>query len=310
MTTVIGNPEFQMLEEFTRKNVSLPNGDLHVAIGGDGPPLLLLHGYPQTHVAWRRIAPALGRRFTVVAPDLPGYGDSSAPRDGDYSKRAMALAQVGLMAALGFDRFAVAGHDRGGRVAYRLALDHPEKISRMAVLDMVPTLDMWEMMDAAMALAVYHWLFLAQPDGLPEALIASTPDDYLRRTVQDWCADPGAIDPAALDEYLRCFRKPGVIHAVCEDYRAGAGIDRIQDAADRAAGRRITCPVLTLWASHGTDGRPYDAVEVWRRWADDVTGQEIASGHFLPEEAPDAVLAALLRFLDQEALARGPERGV
>jgi haloacetate dehalogenase len=171
----------------------------------------------------------------------------------------------------------------------------------LAVLDMVPTLDMWEMMDAAMALAVYHWLFLAQPDGLPEAVIGCNPDDYLRRTIRSWCADPDAIAPVAFDEYRRCFRKPGVIHAVCEDYRAGAGLDRVHDAADRAADRRITCPVLALWASHGTDGRPYDAVEVWRRWADDVTGQEIACGHFLAEEAPDAVLTALLSFLDQQA---------
>jgi haloacetate dehalogenase len=290
-----------MLEKFALKTVSLPGVDLNVAVGGDGPPLLLLHGYPQTHLAWHRIVPDLAKRFTIVAPDLPGYGDSSAPRDGDYSKRAMAAAQVDLMAALGFGRFAVAGHDRGGRVAYRLALDHPDRISQLAVLDMVPTLDMWEMMDAAMALAVYHWLFLAQPDGLPEAMIGSNPDDYLRRTVHGWCADPDAIASAAFNEYLRCFRKLGVIHAVCEDYRAGAGIDRLHDAVDRAAGRRITCPVLTLRASHGTDGRPYDAIEVWRRWADDVTGQEISSGHFLAEEAPDAVLAALLSFLDQKA---------
>jgi haloacetate dehalogenase len=163
MTTAIRNPEFQMLEKFARRIAHLPNGDLHVAIGGNGPPLLLLHGYPQTHVAWHRIAPDLARRFTVVAPDLPGYGDSSAPRNGDYSKRAMVSDLVGLMAAQGFDRFAIAGHDRGGRVAYRLALDHPGKVSSIAVLDMVPTLDMWEMMDGPMALAVYHWLFLALP---------------------------------------------------------------------------------------------------------------------------------------------------
>jgi haloacetate dehalogenase len=156
-----------MFEKFARRVVRVPGVELNVATGGDGPPLLLLHGYPQTHVAWHRVAPDLLPRFTVVVPDLPGYGDSSAPRGGDYSKRAMAEAMVGLMAELGFDRFAVAGHDRGGRVAYRLALDHPDRISRLAVLDMVPTLDMWEMMDAAMALAVYHWLFLAQPDGLP-----------------------------------------------------------------------------------------------------------------------------------------------
>jgi haloacetate dehalogenase len=289
-----------MFEKFARRVVRVPGVELNVATGGDGPPLLLLHGYPQTHVAWHRIAPDLLPRFTVVVPDLPGYGDSSAPPGGDYSKRAMAGAMVELMAELGFDRFAVAGHDRGGRVAYRLALDHPDRIARLAVLDMVPTLDMWEMMDAAMALAVYHWLFLAQPDGLPEAVIGASPDEYLRRTVRGWCADPDAIDPAAFDEYRRCFKKPGVIHAVCEDYRAGAGIDRKHDAADREAGRRITCPVLALWASHGTDGRPYDALEIWRRWADDVTGGEIASGHFLPEEAPDAVLAALLSFLDRE----------
>jgi haloacetate dehalogenase len=288
-----------MLEKFAHRMISVAGMGLNVAIGGDGPPLLLLHGYPQTHVAWHRIAPNLAQHYTVVTPDLPGYGDSSAPRDGDYSKRAMARTMADLMAELGFGRFAVAGHDRGGRVAYRLTLDHPDRISRLAVLDMVPTLDMWEMMDADMALAVYHWLFLAQPDGLPEAVIGAVPDDYLRRTIDSWCADPDVIDPAAFAEYQRCFRKPGVIHAVCEDYRAGAGIDRLHDMTDRQAGRRISCPVLALWASHGTDGRPYDAMEVWRRWADDVTGEEIAGGHFLPEEAPDAVLASLLSFLDR-----------
>lgn len=289
-----------MFEKFASEMVALPGGDLMVATGGSGPPLLLLHGYPETHAAWHRVAPELAARFTVVIPDLPGYGDSSAPHDGDYSKRAMARTMADLMAARGFDRFAVAGHDRGGRVAYRLALDHPDRITRLAVLDMVPTLDMWEMMDADMALAVYHWLFLAQPDGLPEAVIDAGPDEYLLRTVRGWCADPDAIDPAAFEEYRRCFRKPGVIHAVCEDYRAGAGIDRKHDAADREVGRRISCPVLALWASHGTDGRPYDTLEIWRRWADDVTGREIASGHFLPEEAPGAVLATLLSFLDRQ----------
>ncbi|UEM19447.1 alpha/beta hydrolase [Skermanella mucosa] len=285
-----------MIKNFMHRRFDLGGAVIHAAVGGVGPPLLLLHGYPQTHVTWHRVAPILARRFTVVAPDLRGYGDSAPPLDGDYSKRAMAADQAGLMAELGFDRFGVTGHDRGGRVAYRLALDHPGRVSRLAVLDMVPTLDMWEMMDAGMAMAVYHWLFLAQPDGLPESLIGADPGGYLTRTVRSWCADPDAIDPAALAEYIRCFRRPEVVQAACGDYRAGAGVDRDHDAADRAAGRRIACPVLALWARGGTDGRPYDPLAVWRRWADDVSGREIACGHFLQEEAPDEVARALLGF--------------
>lgn len=280
------------------RRFDLEGTEINAAVGGEGPPLLLLHGYPQTHVTWHRVAPVLARRFTVVAPDLRGYGDSAPARDGDYSKRAMAADQVRLMARLGFARFGVAGHDRGGRVAYRLALDHPSRVSRLAVLDMVPTLDMWEMMDAAMAMAVYHWLFLAQPDGLPESLIGADPAGYLTRTVRSWCAAPDTLDPAALAEYVRCFRRPEVIHAACEDYRAGAGVDREHDAADRSAGRRIGCPVLALWARGGTDGRPYEPLGIWRRWADDVSGHEIGCGHFLQEEAPDEVARALLAFFD------------
>ncbi|MBI2466610.1 MAG: alpha/beta fold hydrolase, partial [Candidatus Rokubacteria bacterium] len=273
-----------------------------------GPPVLLLHGYPQTHVAWHRVGPALASAVTVVAADLPGYGDSTGPdpdRDRQaFAKRATAATLVEVMQALGFARFAVAGHDRGGRVAYRMALDHPGRVTRLAVLDIVPTLDMVEMTDRDLALATYHWFFLAQPHPLPERLIGGDPDFYLEWTIGRWLGRPGGIDPAALAEYRRCFRKPSVIRAACEDYRAGLGLDVEHDRADRDAGRRIACPVLVLWAAQGTDGKAVEPLAVWGRWAERVTGQPLAAGHFLMEEAPDATAAALLAFLGVAAPGR------
>jgi haloacetate dehalogenase len=290
-----------MFDGFARETVTTGGGTLHLVRGGAGPPVLLLHGYPQTHVAWHRVAPVLAEAFTVVAADLPGYGDSTGP-DPDrqpqaYAKRATAAAMVEAMRALGFTRFAVAGHDRGGRVAYRMALDHPARVTHLAVLDIVPTLDMVEMTDRELAFASYHWFFLAQPHPLPERLIGGAPDFYLEWTLERWLGRPGGIDPAALAEYRRCFRRPGTIRAACEDYRAGLGLDVEHDRADRAAGRRIGCPVLALWAAQGTDGKALEPLAVWGRWAERVTGQPIAAGHFLMEEAPEATARALLAFL-------------
>ncbi len=252
--------------------------------GGSGPPLLLLHGHPQTHAMWNRVAPLLARDFTVVAADLRGYGESSKPptdeRHEAYSKRAMARDQVELMRQLGFDRFSVAGHDRGGRCAYRLALDHPERVVKLAVLDIVPTAEMWRRVDMEFGLVDWHWFFLAQSAPFPEEVIGADPDRYYFR------GDRARFDPEALEDYLRCVRNPETIRAMCEDYRAGAGIDRELDELDRGQ-RKISSPLLALWSGRDELGRWFDVLEVWRRWADDVRGRALDCGHFLAEELPD-----------------------
>jgi haloacetate dehalogenase len=289
-----------MFDGFTRARVPKGGTELHGVQGGAGPPVLLLHGFPQTHAAWHRVAPRLAERCTVVAVDLPGYGDSPGPEPDPahtaYTKRATADALVRAMAGLGFERFAVAGHDRGARVGYRMALDHPERVTRLAVLDVAPTLETAEGIDLARALSSYHWFFLAQPPPLPERLIGGDPDFFLEHTLRSWLGRPDAIDPVALAEYRRCFRKPSVIRASCEDYRAGLGVDLEHDRADRAAGRRIRCPVLALWATQG-EWQGLDPLAIWRRWAERVDGGPIDSGHFLMEEAPAETTTALLRFL-------------
>jgi haloacetate dehalogenase len=294
-----------VFEQFTQQRLSTEAGDIHVLRGGSGPPILLLHGYPQTHVGWHRIAPGLARRFTVVAPDLPGYGDSTGPEPDPshaaYSKRVMASALVGVMERLGFDRFALAGHDRGGRVAYRMALDAPARVTRLAVLDIVPTLETLEMTNRDLALGTYHWFFLAQPYPLPETLIGGNPEFFLEYTIDSWLARGGALDAEAMSEYRRCFRKKAVIRATCEDYRAGMTLDLDHDRADREAGRRIACPVLVLWGQRKTDGREFDSLAIWKRWAHDVRGGPITGGHFLMEESPEETLAALVDFLEAEA---------
>jgi haloacetate dehalogenase len=263
--------------------------------------LLLLHGYPQSHLMWARVADKLAARFTVVAVDLRGYGRSSAPasQKGErYSKRVMAQDVVAAMSALGHEKFAVAGHDRGGRVAYRLALDHPEKVTKIAVLDIVPTWEMWAGMDAARALAVYHWMFLAQPEPLPETLINTASIVYLEATLASWTGDHSlkSFAPAALEAYRDAFRDPARVHATCEDYRAGATIDRALDDADRNAGRKIAAPLLALWGTKGIPAKGESPLDVWRRWAVDVRGEGIECGHFLPEEAPEATTRALSAF--------------
>ncbi len=287
-----------LFDGFDRRRLSASGTEMNFVIGGGGPPLLLLHGYPQTHAIWHLVAPGLAREFTVVAPDLRGYGDSGKPAGGpghvNYTKRAQGALQVELMTALGFDRFFVAGHDRGARVAYRMALDWPERVSKLATLDIVPTIETWERLDGLRGLGAYHWFFLAQPHDLPERLIGADPDYFLDYTLASWSGSPQAFAPEAIEEYRRCFRDKATIHATCEDYRAGAGADVEHDAADRGR-RRIACPMLVLWGGRKGFG-PSDCLEVWKRWADDVRGAPIDSGHFLPEEAPAATERALREF--------------
>jgi haloacetate dehalogenase len=262
--------------------------------GGSGPPLLLLHGHPQTHVMWHLVAPRLAEEFTVVTPDLRGYGESSKPpttADHEpYSKRAMARDQVEVMRQLGFEHFGVAGHDRGGRCAYRLALDHPERVTKLAVLDIVPTAEMWRRADMRFGLVNWHWFFLAQPAPLPERLLERNPDAYYFRSGRE------RFDPEALADYLRCARRPETIHAMCEDYRAGATFDYEADEADLRADRKITCPLLVLWAGRDELEQWWDVLEIWRGWADDVRGRPLDCGHYLAEEAPNETYAELRAF--------------
>lgn len=262
---------------------------------GSGSPVLLIHGYPETHVCWHAVAPHLAQEHTVVMPDLPGYGDSETRVDDDsaFSKRSMARTLVGLMHDLGHDHFAVVGHDRGARVAYRMALDHPAVIDSLTVIDIVPTLEEWALIDGRGSIATFHWPFLAQPDGLPEALIAGAPDAWLDHVMASWSRYPERISADALAEYRRCFRQRKVIDGTCADYRAGASSDVADDEADRTARRMIRCPTLVL-ASAGRG----DLGEIWRRWADDVTSAVLEGGHFLPEENPESVLNHLRPFLD------------
>ncbi|MFN8482023.1 MAG: alpha/beta hydrolase [Anaerolineae bacterium] len=288
-----------MFEGFERRQVATSGASIALVIGGAGPPLLLLHGYPQTHVIWHKIAPALAEDFTVVAPDLRGYGDSSKPAGGDnhvnYAKRTMALDQVETMAALGFGTFAVVGHDRGGRVGHRLALDHPQRVTRLAVLDIAPTHFMYSTTDKEFATAYYHWFFLIQPFDFPERLIGADPAYYLTTQMRRGVSDPAAFTPEAMAEYVRFFRDPATIHATCEDYRAAATIDLAHDEADM--GRKVTCPLLALWGAGGLVGRKYDVLVAWRERAEAVSGAALDCGHYLPEEKPAETLAALRRFL-------------
>lgn len=289
-----------MFEGFRLEMIDTGEATIRVRHGGSGPPLLLLHGNPQTHFMWHKLAPRLAREFTVVAADLRGYGDSSkpptAPDHAPYSKRAMARDQVVVMQKLGHDRFFLAGHDRGGRCAYRLALDHPERVRKLAVLDILPTAEHFLRADMAFGLGYWHWYFLAQPFDLPERLIGADPDFFFwARHPGSGPKPPGIFDPEAVADYLRCFHNPATVHAICEDYRAGATIDFAHDMEDRGQ-RRIACPLLALWGKRGRLNEWYDVLAVWRDWADDVRGGAIDSGHFLAEEAPDATYEALRAF--------------
>ncbi|MBB5079454.1 alpha/beta fold hydrolase [Nonomuraea endophytica] len=287
---------------FQSRTVDVDGVAIHTVIGGDGPPVLLLHGYPQTHLIWHDVAPALTSRHTVVLTDLRGYGDSAKPdpvTDDVYSKRAMAADQIGVMRDLGFDRFAVVGHDRGARVGHRMALDHPDAVEALAVLDIVPTRHTFAHADAAFGLGYYHWFFLAAGNGIPERLIGNDPEFWIRSRMTARHSGGSAYDEAAVRDYVRCFSDPAAIAASCADYRAAAGVDLEHDEADAAAGRRVRCPVLALWGEHSFVGRGYDVLKVWREYADHVSGTALPSDHYLPEEAPALVTAQLQTFLDR-----------
>ena len=274
--------------------------EIYTRIGGSGPALLLLHGYPQTHAIWHAVIQTLAEHFTLIVPDLPGYGNSvGRPLDAEhtaYSKRTMAADLLSLMDELGHPLFHLAGHDRGGRVAYRLALDHPHRVNRLAVIDIVTTLDAWESMNWQRALGTYHWSFLAVPAPVPERLIGSDPDFYLEHLLCRWVGKRDALDVEAVDAYKRAFRKPSVIEATCEDYRAGATCDVEHDRADLARCKKIQCPVLVMWGRGYLSSKADSPAETWCKWADDVTEVALDCGHFVIEEEPTASAQALLQF--------------
>jgi haloacetate dehalogenase len=293
-----------MMEDFLTAEIQTGETGIFVRSSGSGPPVLLLHGFPQTHLMWRSVAPPLSRDFTVVCADLRGYGRSgcppSAPDHAPYAKRAMAEDMVTVMERLGFPRFSVAGHDRGGRVAYRMALDHPERVDRLAALDVLPTGTVWDLADARFALAYWPWSLLAQPEPLPERVLAAVPDAVVDDALGGWGSSPSAFPPEVRAAYVEALRDPGHAHAICEEYRAAATIDREHDRADRESGRRIACPLLALWSAQGAldtwyagEGGP---IALWRAWSNDARGHALSAGHFFPEEAPEQTADALSRF--------------
>jgi haloacetate dehalogenase len=287
-----------LIDGFERRRLPGSGIEVDALVGGSGTPLLLLHGYPQTRLFWKTVAPILAKTFTLVIPDLRGYGRSDKP-EGDekherYSKRVMALDQIETMRALGYERFAVAGHDRGARVGYRLALDHPQIVTRLALLDIIPTYEMWANANAASAMRSYHWYFLAQPRPLPEQLIGNAPEFFVRWTLKSWAAPGFEFDSESLQDYIACFSDPACIHATCEDYRAGWNRDREHDAADHD--RKIAAPVLVLWGEQYGVAKS-EPLKVWSNWAENVRGYALPCGHFLCEEAPAATADAVSQFL-------------
>jgi haloacetate dehalogenase len=290
--------EQELFPGFTTHRVRTADAEIRCVVGGDGPPVLLLHGYPQTHAMWHRVAPALARHHTVVCADLRGYGDSGKPASDDahaaYSKRAMAQDMIELMRDLGHPRFRLVGHDRGGRVAHRLCLDHPDAVTQLAVLDIAPTRTMYAHTDQAFATAYYHWFFLIQPSDLPERLIGADPVYFLHRKLGGWGTGLAHFDPRALAEYERCFSNPETIHASCEDYRAAASIDLEHDAESEA--RKIACPLLVLWGERGVVHRFFKPLDDWRAVAVNVVGRSLPCGHYLAEEVPDETLRELIAF--------------
>jgi haloacetate dehalogenase len=292
-----------MFDHFREVTVEAGGITIRAWRGGAGAPLLLLHGHPQTRAIWHKVAPALAGHFTVVAADLRGYGDSGKPAGladhGNYSKRRMAEDQIELMGSLGFERFAVLAHDRGARVAVRMALDHPEAVARLVTLDIAPTLSMYEQTSIDFARAYWHWFFLVRPAPLPETLIRSNPELYLQQTMGARSAGLRPFTPEAYAEYLRCLSDPATAHGICEDYRASIGIDLEHDRASLEAGVRIACPMLALWGAEGVIGRCFDPLTEWRKWSGDVIGGALPCGHYIAEEVPELLLERALPFLRQ-----------
>jgi len=288
-----------MFEGFEIRQIKTSGTTINLVTGGSGPPLLLLHGYPQSHVMWHKIAPRLAQDFTVVAPDLRGYGDSGKPvGDPDhmnYSKRVMAQDQVDAMAALGFDQFLLVGHDRGARVSHRLTKDHPQRVQKLATLDIIPTRRMFQIVNQEMATNTYHWFFLIQPFDFPEQVIGADPDYFIRRGFERTKDSSQVFPPEALEEYVRCFCDPAAIHGTCEDYRAGASIDLVHDEAD--FDNKVSCPMLAMWSETGYVGRTQDVLGVWKEYATNVRGQSFTCGHYMAEEQPDEIYAAIKAFL-------------
>jgi haloacetate dehalogenase len=290
------------MQKFTSAQIQTGETSIFVRASGSGPPLLLLHGFPQTHLMWRGVAPLLAREFTVVCADLRGYGQSgcpaSAPDHAPYAKRAMAQDMVVVMEQLGFTRFCVAGHDRGGRVAYRMALDHPDRIERLAVLDILPVETAWQRADADFMLGYWPWSLLAQAEPLPETILVGSAEAIVDNAQGGWGSPSQAFPPEVRAAYIEVLQNPLHAHGVCEEYRAAAGIDRAHDRADRDAARKIRCPVLVLWSAHGPLDLWYSEgpVTLWREWADDVRGHALEGGHFFPESAPIPTAEAMWRF--------------
>lgn len=288
----------ELFPGFSSSYIDVEGAEIFVRWRGSGPPLLLLHGYPQTHAIWHQVAPALSKDFTVVITDLRGYGDSSKPSaDGAYAKRVMARDQVQVMKALGFDTFYVAGHDRGARVTHRMALDHPDRVLKAAVLDIVPTQIVFDTVNKQVATDYFHWYFLIQPNGLPERLIAGDPEFFLRCVLHAWSDDQSAFDPRVFSEYTRCISNPETIRAMCADFRASTSIDLIHDKEDDD--RLIEPPLLVLWGAQGPMSRSYDVLGTWTGKARHLHGKALECGHFLPEEAPQATVEALRTFFLQ-----------
>lgn len=293
-----------MFDGFTTTEIETGETSILVRTAGSGPPLLLLHGFPQTHVMWHRVAPLLAPQFTVVCADLRGYGRSgcpaSTPDHASYAKRAMGRDMIAVMDTLGFDRLSVAGHDRGGRVAYRMSLDQPKRVARLAVLDILPTSTVWDRADARFALGYWPWSLLAQPEPLPERILATTAETIIGAALGGWGSPLAAFPHEIREVYVAALQDADHAHAICEEYRAAATIDREHDRADLASGRRITCPLLAMWGAQGPVGTWYadegGPVALWRAWANDVQGHPLEAGHFFPEEAPDQTAERLANF--------------
>jgi len=297
------SPTTELFKGFSQLDCTTARVQFAGVVGGEGSPVLLLHGYPETHATWHAVAPALAERYSIVAPDLPGYGRSQVRDDGPWDKREVAAELVTMMRSLGHKRFAIVGHDRGARAGYRLALDYVGQVAAYCSIAVVPTLDVWPAVDHEFAKWAFHWFLFVQPGDLPERLLSADPDAFIDAMLEHMAHGIDTLHPAAVADYRAAFRNPSVRKAIIKDYRAAYRVDVEHDAADRAVGRKIACPVMVLWPQHqrlvadrGQDNA-LTATAVWRRWADDVREVRIAGGHFLPEQAPQAVVDALIPFL-------------